>query len=619
MTTAPSISTGAARRGRAGSAEVVVREAGLPTAIAGLVLDVAKRTRLWKRERADVAMELCAHFRGGLADGVGEVDLIRDFGDPGKAAALIRPARKRLRPLWWRAARGSVLVTGGVLGLCVLLYAVAAARFFMGSPTIRHNYMKEMNAVTLATPVEQRGWPKYIEALREFAPIPEAIRVMDVPRRSSDAGWAEYSAWIRSHPEGLQSIREAAARPTLGYVLGSDIDPELIKIMEINAPTYKHMPGPEVENPLAVGILLPQLGEMRKMARWLGVDAEGAAIERDRGRFIADVEAMLGMADQCRAGPFFITQLVGVAIFDYACQTVQMHATEAGFLGDDDLVRLSHLLVAGPRASARLDITSEAVIVDDVLQRFYTDDGRGGGRFIRSPDLTKIYEDFGVAKPRGAAVLAAYRPIQSAIMPSRAEFNTIKEHFLARASADEALPPWRHDERRSDEIYERLSRSGFHQILPIIASLQGGQRSRPIVSGIAARDVSLARRDALLIVIALELHHRLHGSYPTTLTELTPSLLPAVPLDPMSGQPFRYKSAAETGGTPLLYSVGADGVDDGGRAPATKLGRQTAAQLDSVRDYRQPSEDLSTEMREKLENGKGDWVIWPEPALVEKS
>jgi hypothetical protein len=52
---------------------------------------------------------------------------------------------------------------------------------------------------------------------------------------------------------------------------------------------------------------------------------------------------------------------------------------------------------------------------------------------------------------------------------------------------------------------------------------------------------------------------------------LVPEFLPAVPVDPADGQPLRYRAAAAGGFT--LYSVGEDGVDDGGnptnRQPAS--------------------------------------------------
>lgn len=63
--------------------------------------------------------------------------------------------------------------------------------------------------------------------------------------------------------------------------------------------------------------------------------------------------------------------------------------------------------------------------------------------------------------------------------------------------------------------------------------------------------------------IAVRLHECDHGRRPTTLAELVPDYLPAVPIDPFvdDGAPLRYLPDAEP---PMLYSVGRDGIDDGG-------------------------------------------------------
>lgn len=53
-----------------------------------------------------------------------------------------------------------------------------------------------------------------------------------------------------------------------------------------------------------------------------------------------------------------------------------------------------------------------------------------------------------------------------------------------------------------------------------------------------------------------------HDAVPTTLSQLIPDYLAAVPLDPMDGQPIRFKSLSD--GKFLLYSVGEDGIDSGG-------------------------------------------------------
>lgn len=62
--------------------------------------------------------------------------------------------------------------------------------------------------------------------------------------------------------------------------------------------------------------------------------------------------------------------------------------------------------------------------------------------------------------------------------------------------------------------------------------------------------------------IALKRHELRHGALPESLDSLVPEFLEAVPIDPMDGQPVRYRRR-EQGGF-LLYSVGYDGIDQGG-------------------------------------------------------
>ncbi|MFO1093257.1 MAG: hypothetical protein U0992_08070 [Planctomycetaceae bacterium] len=75
------------------------------------------------------------------------------------------------------------------------------------------------------------------------------------------------------------------------------------------------------------------------------------------------------------------------------------------------------------------------------------------------------------------------------------------------------------------------------------------------------------RTDASLqltrIGFALAAHQREHGAYPASLSELAPGILAEVPVDPCGGGAYIYKPA--DGGF-LLYSVGANLQDDGGRS-----------------------------------------------------
>ncbi len=71
--------------------------------------------------------------------------------------------------------------------------------------------------------------------------------------------------------------------------------------------------------------------------------------------------------------------------------------------------------------------------------------------------------------------------------------------------------------------------------------------------------------DALLrTVLALRVYRSRTGHLPARLADLTPGLLPAVPDDPFAspGAPLRYVALPD--GHYTLYSIGPDGVDDGG-------------------------------------------------------
>ena len=74
-----------------------------------------------------------------------------------------------------------------------------------------------------------------------------------------------------------------------------------------------------------------------------------------------------------------------------------------------------------------------------------------------------------------------------------------------------------------------------------------------------------------------------------------PEFIPKIPLDPVDGQPLRYRRNAD--GTFLLYSIGENGQDDGGNPGFPKYVQS------SNYDW-QNSEAL-------------DWV-WPQPATEQE-
>ncbi len=82
-------------------------------------------------------------------------------------------------------------------------------------------------------------------------------------------------------------------------------------------------------------------------------------------------------------------------------------------------------------------------------------------------------------------------------------------------------------------------------------------------------ETAIMDRQLAQVALALRIYHEDHGQYPTILQDLSPKILPALPLDGFADAPFHYR---RDGDGYLLYSVGPDGKDDGGqeRKPGVK-------------------------------------------------
>jgi hypothetical protein len=105
---------------------------------------------------------------------------------------------------------------------------------------------------------------------------------------------------------------------------------------------------------------------------------------------------------------------------------------------------------------------------------------------------------------------------------------------------------------------------------------------------------NFARNDAgnalWLVTLALRAHKLENGSYPVQLNALVPRYLKQIPSDPFGrGEPLRYQ---KRGNTYLLYSMGPDGIDNGGKAIAHRKNASASARrylptvfADSAGDY----------------------------------
>ncbi len=99
------------------------------------------------------------------------------------------------------------------------------------------------------------------------------------------------------------------------------------------------------------------------------------------------------------------------------------------------------------------------------------------------------------------------------------------------------------------------------------------QSGRALLAKIIRTDT---QRGMTLAALAIRRHTLREGTPPAELETLVPDFLPEVPLDLMDGKPLRYRSPAQPGDGKgfTLYSVGLDGVDNGGDATPSQTDKR---------------------------------------------
>jgi hypothetical protein len=259
-------------------------------------------------------------------------------------------------------------------------------------------------------------------------------------------------------------------------------------------------------------------------------------------------------------------------------------------LQDQQLQRLAHQMAKPSTTPELIGLHSERMMFHDIVQRMYTDDGDGDGRLT-----PQAYRILGADAGTGGAVPPIAQLTMPVLTASRKEILSHYDAMIDQAEALLAQPrrdaDWRPYYQQVEQWHDSplsLMRYGLLSMFVPALSKAHDQTER-----------YLARRDAVLTALALELYRRQTGSYPQSLEELSPALLPSVPVDRITGDPLRYRLVD---GQPLLYSVGANRVDDGGVPALDHAGhpRVTIASRWDIAPENAPA---------------GDWVLYPEPRV----
>ncbi|HIJ73057.1 MAG TPA: hypothetical protein HPP83_03040 [Candidatus Hydrogenedentes bacterium] len=350
--------------------------------------------------------------------------------------------------------------------------------------------------------------------------------------------WGDRPKDIREWDEELWAIAEDVVASN------QDLIPETRRLAKEGGPVYPL----DVATGLATE--MPHLAPMRELARVLSLDAIVKARHGDIDEAVENVIAAMQLSDALACEPVLISQLVRIAICGIANDTIR-DAFEPGDLTPEHVRRL-------------IEQAGQAVN----HQAFA--DGLAGEALLGVATFEQMR--------RGGAVPFGFRPSDEgfalrllASAPARPVLNKDEQTYLEmmKRMAETAELPYAEAVLKLAELDMEI------QALPFTKPL-----SRMLLPALTRASEAQARHEAVIglmqVGLALELYYAEHGTYPDTLGAIAPELGGAVPSDPFTGAPFQYKPEAETF---LLYSVGPNRIDDGGRHYADIVWRGVKEQV----------------------------------------
>ena len=558
----------------------------LPQNVRNLIAQVAKKTKLRKAERADVQRELTSHFQEALASGKSADDVVRAYGDAHACAKNLRIAVIAKRSPIDRAFGLTFMWSARAVGAFVLLYAVVAISMSFNTPNVSFDPVKRYReSLPVAKSPDQVAWPAYRDALVKMG------MGWDDPKRESagveaacdslpgSENWNAATAWLTANRAQIDAFCKATKRPVFGFPVGvavSDDDAALFgKNSQSNSISNAAIDNSDVDKLVtsefpSFGMLLPQLASLRDAAKIIAIDMMMAVEKADGERATRDAEAIIALSIHAQEGRILLGDLVGMSIRSLVVNRILMALEwKPNTFTDSQLKRLQNALRSVPPALERPDFTSERLMFEDIVQRVYTDDGHGDGRFAPQWKQLRLISALESAsagnhgKKQGATT-------QFTLLTS---WLSQPFAFYAIAGRKEALDHYDASIKRlagqpNDSLNDAVTASTIAEEEFVESMTAHGARFflegilMPALGKVVfSFQIDRANRDACVISIAAELYHRANEKWPASATDLAPLCNGNAPRDSWNGKSILMETDANGF---RMWSVGRDGVDDRG-------------------------------------------------------
>ncbi len=420
----------------------------------------------------------------------------------------------------------------------------------------------DLAAFFAAPPPSQNAAPLYLDAFFEFG---NEMRICFPPGRSTDARTRkiqERSQRLRPLIEAFGTDPASVDRTALKTVVAS-YEAGFRKLDE----AQKH-PRCVFETGLGIASLLPHIQTSREVVRVVSLRILDSLDRGDLNAPIADAARVLRMTRDLQPRGVAITELV------YAAELTVLTKDLVGVVSHPKLKgsqcdRLIKLLV--DHEAHALDGYSEALKAEYLTERatLYDAAGRPGDPDRAAADKAKAavfdaFAQFNVPlSPDAKQAFEAMKAELPKATPEQfaeavADINTHYRNLLAAA-------------KLSDREKQTNAKSASHttsdskasapvEFIRFIRSAGGAGIGPGLIQQLAKSTASLHGLESLAAVRRWQIAHK---SLPRNLAAACREAgLKTVPIDPFSGQPIKF---VIDGGQPVVYSVGKDGKDDGGK------------------------------------------------------
>jgi hypothetical protein len=310
-------------------------------------------------------------------------------------------------------------------------------------------------------------------------------------------------------------------------------------------------------------MLLPHLARVKSCAQYLALHAEAALAKGDRATALEDIKLELRLIEALRKEPLLISHLVRIAALQIALQPVwegladrRWNESDLKFLetelGREDFLADYALAMQGEQACVLwvVDYVKKAGLkgweqMGADMPGTDSDTAAGKDEPARWLGRTLFH-----LVPSGwfdKNKLSTCRMHQDYILPLVDQ----ERHVISPGKAAATAAKFENQHWGLDTVFAKMLMPAYSRAAMRFAR---GQNS-----------VDCAR-----VACALERYRLAKGNYPEQLAALSPDFLPKVPGDVITGEPLKYRRTEN--GQFLLYSVGWDGKDDGGKVELTKSG-----------------------------------------------